>query len=146
MNKATLIGRVGKDPESRNLRDDEKVVSFSLATEESWRDKATGERKSKTEWHNIVIFNQGLGKVASQYVLKGSRLCVEGKITTRKWQDKDGNDRYTTEIVLDKFGGYLELLGDKNDGSGERQSSSGSSSKPAASSNRSADLDDDIPF
>jgi len=146
MNKATLIGRVGKDPESRNLREDEKVVSFSLATEESWRDKQTGERKSKTEWHNIVIFNQGLGKIASQYVTKGSRICVEGKITTRKWKDRDDNDRYTTEIVLDKFGGYLELLSDKSEGasSGGGSPAGSGASKPAPA--RHADLDDDIPF
>lgn len=143
MNRATLIGRLGKDPESRTLRDDEKVVSFSLATDESWRDKNTGERKSKTDWHNVVIYNQGIGKVATQYLKKGSRACVEGKIQTRKWQDRDGNDRYTTEIVLDKFGGYLELLSDKNEGGGSSDRDSGGG-KP--SSNRNDDLDQDIPF
>lgn len=150
MNRATLIGRLGKDPESRNLQNDEKVVSFSLATEESWRDKQSGERKSKTEWHNVVIFNQGLGKVASQYLTKGSRVCVEGKIVTRKYQDRDGNDRYTTEIVLDRFGGFLELLGDKSEGGGRSddgaRGDSGGARQSTQTSGRNMDLDDDIPF
>ncbi len=104
MNRATLIGRVGRDPESRTFPSGDKVVSFSLATSESWRDKATGERKEKTEWHNISVFNDGIGRVADQYVKKGSRIAIEGAIQYRKFTDKDGNERTATEIVIPKFG------------------------------------------
>lgn len=111
VNKAILIGNVGKDPEVRNFQDGTKVVSFSVATSESWKDKSSGERKERTEWHKVVIFNERLADVAAQYVKKGSRLYIEGAIQTRKWVDKEsGQDRYSTEIVLQKFRGELQLL------------------------------------
>lgn len=110
MNKAQLIGHVGKDPEIRTMQDGGKVASFSLATSEAWKDKKTGERKEKTEWHTVVIFSPGLVGVAEKYVRKGTKLYVEGQLATRKWTDKTGNDKYTTEIVLKGYGGSLELL------------------------------------
>jgi single-strand DNA-binding protein len=139
VNKVILVGNLGKDPEVRGLNNGDQVVSFSLATSESWRDKATGERKEKSEWHKIVIFNDGLGKVAERYLKKGSKVYVEGQLQTRKWQDKDGTDRYTTEVVLQRFRGELTLLGDAKDG-GERSSGA---SKPRQAA---ATVDDDIPF
>jgi len=113
VNKVILIGRVGRDPESRNFSNGGGVVSFSLATSEHWKDRESGERKEKTEWHNISIFNENIGKIASQYVKKGSRVYIEGQIQTREYTDKDGNQRKATEIVLPKFGGAIELLDDK---------------------------------
>ena len=110
VNKVILIGNLGKDPEVRRLNSGDQVVNFTLATSESWRDKNSGERKEKTEWHNIVIFNENIGKVVEQYCKKGSKVYVEGQLQTRKWQDKDGADRYTTEIVLQRFRGELTLL------------------------------------
>lgn len=136
MNRATLIGRVGRDPESRTFPSGDKVVSFSLATSESWRDKATGERKDKTEWHNISVFNENIGKVAASYVKKGSRIAIEGAIQYRKFTDKDGNERTATEIVIPKFGGSLELLDSKPTGDTEAPRSGGGNVSP----------DDDIPF
>ena len=135
VNKAILVGRVGKDPEVRSMSSGDRVASFSLATAETWKDKSTGERKEKTEWHNVVIFNDGLVKVAENYLRKGSKVYIEGAIQTRKWTDKDGNERYSTEIVLQRYGGQLVLLGDK---SGERSHDSA----PAADSV----IDDDLPF
>lgn len=149
VNKVILIGNLGKDPESRRFPSGGQVVSFSLATSESWRDKATGERKEKTEWHNVSIFNEGLCKVAEQYLKKGSKVYIEGQLQTRKWQDKDGNDRYTTDVVLQGFNSNLTLL----DG---RQSSEDDSAPlreaPARQTNTRATgrgpepLDDSIPF
>ena len=110
VNKVILIGNLGKDPEVRRLNSGDQVVNFTLATSENWRDKNSGERKEKTEWHNVVIFNENIGKVVEQYCKKGSKVYVEGQLQTRKWQDKDGNDRYTTEIVLQRFRGELTLL------------------------------------
>ena len=110
VNKVILVGNLGKDPEVRRLNSGDPVVSFSIATSETWRDKSSGERKERTEWHNIVIFNENLGKVAEQYCKKGTKVYVEGQLQTRKWQDQSGNDRYTTEIVLTRFRGELQLL------------------------------------
>ena len=110
INKVILIGNLGKDPEVRRLNSGDPVVSFTLATNETWRDKTTGERKERTEWHNIVIFNENLGKIAEQYCKKGTKVYLEGQIQTRKWQDQSGADRYTTEIVLTRFRGELQLL------------------------------------
>jgi single-strand DNA-binding protein len=117
MNRAILIGRVGKDPDIRNLNNGDRVASFSLATSERWKDKTTGDRKETTTWHNIVCFNQGLIKVIEEYVLKGGQIAIEGKIQNRKYE-KDGIERYVTEIVLGKFDGSLELLGGKGEGGG----------------------------
>ena len=121
VNKVILVGNLGKDPDVRRLNSGDQVVNFSLATSENWRDKTSGERKEKTEWHNVVIFNENLGKVVEQYCKKGSKVYVEGQLQTRKWQDKDGNDRYTTEIVLQRFRGELTLL-DSRGGGADRDS------------------------
>lgn len=117
MNRAILIGNVGKDPDIRNMSNGDQVASFSLATSERWKDKNSGERKESTDWHNVVCFNQGLIKVIEEWVLKGSKVAIEGKIKTRKYE-KDGVDRYVTEIVLGRFDGSLELLGSKGEGGG----------------------------
>lgn len=118
VNKVILVGNLGNDPEVRNLPSGGKVVNMRVATTDTWRDKNSGEKRERTEWHSIVIFNEGLGKVAEQYVRKGSKVYVEGSLQTRKWQDQSGADRYTTEVVLQPFNGTLVLL----DGpQGERQ-------------------------
>jgi single-strand DNA-binding protein len=162
VNKVILVGNLGKDPEVRRLNSGDSVVSFSLATSESWRDKTSGERKERTEWHNIVIFNENLGKVAEQYCKKGSKVYVEGQLQTRKWQDQNGNDRYTTEVVLTRFRGELTLLDSRNAGAdrdsfpddgGGRQSfgrspAGGGERRPALPSGGGAagPIDDEIPF
>ncbi len=163
VNKVILIGNLGRDPEVRRLNSGDSVVSFSLATTESWRDKATGERKDRTEWHNIVIFNDNLGKVAEQYCKKGSKIYLEGQLQTREYTDRDGNQRKTTEVVLQRFRGELTLLDSRGSSRGEQSeerggaldvSSSGSfgRSSPMEQSEkrpagRVADMiDDDIPF
>lgn len=112
VNKVTLLGNVGKDPDIRTLNNGNRVASFSIATSETWRDKASGERKEKTDWHNVVVFNDGLVKVIENYVRKGSKLYVEGALKTRKYE-KDGRDVYATEVVLQQYGGSLVLLGEK---------------------------------
>lgn len=114
VNKVILIGNLGKDPEIRTFGNGGKVANFSVATSESWRDKQSGERKEKTEWTNVAIFNDGLVGIVEKYVKKGSKVYVEGKLQTRKWQDRDGNDRYTTEVVLQGYGGQLTLLDSRN--------------------------------
>jgi len=159
VNKVILVGNLGKDPEVRRLNSGDQVVNFTLATSETWRDKNSGERKERTEWHNIVIFNENLGKVAEQYCKKGTKVYLEGQIQTRKWQDQSGADRYTTEIVLQRFRGELQLLDSR--GGADRQSfpdeegasrSSGfnraaaADRRPALSTGGSAEIDDDIPF
>lgn len=131
VNKVILVGNLGKDPEIRRLNSGDPVVNFTLATSETWRDKNSGERKEKTEWHNIVIFNDNLAKVAEQYLKKGMKVYVEGALQTRKWQDQQGQDRYTTEIVLQKFRGELQMLdsrGQGGDGGYDRGSDFGQSS------------------
>lgn len=149
VNKVILVGNLGKDPEVRRTNNGDAIVSFSVATAESWRDKSTGERKERTEWHNVVIFNEALGKIADQYCKKGSKVFLEGQLQTRKWQDKDGNDRYSTEVVLQRFRGELTLLdGPKNDERREerpsRQDSGGFGKKSAR---EPAPVDDmDPPF
>ena len=137
LNKVQLIGNLGNDPDIIN---EGKIAKFSLATSESWNDKASGERKTKTEWHNIVVYNEGLVGVIQQYVKKGSKVYVEGQLQTRKWEDKDGVTKYTTEIVLQNFNGTLTMLGENN----SSQASSTSSNTP--STNTSTEPDDDIPF
>ena len=146
MNRATLIGRLGRDPEIKTTQGGSRVVSFSIATSERWRDKNTGERKEKSEWHNIVIWNEGIGKVVEQYLKKGSMCLIEGKIETRKWQDRDGNDRYITEIVVPQYGGYLELLGGKNESDGGGDRPPRESRKPEEAKRLADQLDDDIQF
>ncbi len=118
VNKVILIGNLGRDPEVRRTNAGDSVVNFSVATTESWRDKATGERKDRTEWHNVVIFNENLGKVAEQYCKKGSKVYLEGQLQTREYTDRDGNQRKSTEIVLQRFRGELTLLDSKGGGAG----------------------------
>lgn len=142
-NRVQLIGRVGKDPEIKNTQDGKQVANFSIATSETWRDKNTGDKREKTEWHNVVVWNEGLVKVVENYVHKGSLLMVEGKMATRKWQDKSGNDRYTTEVVLSGYDSTIKLLGGKNDNGGQ-QNDGGSSANRAGAAN--TDMDDEIPF
>lgn len=132
VNKVTLIGNIGKDPEVRRLTSGDPVVNLSIATSESWKDKASGERKEKTEWHRVVIFNPHIADVAEKYVRKGSKVYLEGALQTRKWTDKDGAEKYSTEIVIQKFRGELVLLDGKKDGA----------EAPAARD----ELDDEIPF
>jgi single-strand DNA-binding protein len=169
INKVILVGNLGKDPEVRSMNDGNKIVSFTLATGESWRDKATGERKEKTEWHKVVIFNEQLGKIAESYLRKGSKVFVEGALQTRKWQNKEGVDQYTTEVVLQRFRGELTMLDGKGEGGGGKGASdddegygggrsagggSGGYAKKSGSSfgggdaarGASHDLDDEIPF
>lgn len=158
LNKVQLIGRLGADPESRSFQNGGKVVNLRIATSETWKDKNTGEKKEKTEWHSVAIFNEGLGTVAERYLKKGSKVYIEGALQTRKWQDQNGNDRYTTEIVIKPFDGTIELLGDPAGSSGGqeygRQHTDGSRSggQPQQGGTGQSggsfrdDLDDDIPF
>jgi single-strand DNA-binding protein len=118
VNKVILIGRLGADPEVRSFQNGGKVVNLRIATSESWRDRNTGERKEKTEWHSVAIFSEPLGKIAEQYLKKGSSVYVEGALETRKWQDQSGQDRYTTEVVLRPYSGNLTLLGGREGGGG----------------------------
>jgi single-strand DNA-binding protein len=119
VNKVILIGNLGRDPEMRRTNNGDPVVSFSLATTESWRDKATGERRDRTEWHNVVIFNENLGKIAEQYCKKGAKIYIEGQLQTREYTDKDGNQRKATDVVLTKFRGELTLLDSRGRGGEE---------------------------
>ena len=153
VNKVILIGNLGRDPEIRSLGSGDRVASFSIATSESWRDRATGERREKTEWHRISIFNDNLVKVTENYLRKGSKVYIEGALQTRKYTDASGAERTATEIVLQKFRGELTMLDGRGDGEGGARDSdtSGFSSAPraAASGPRetfTADLDDEIPF
>lgn len=169
VNKVTLIGNLGQDPEIRRTQDGRPIASLSIATSETWRDKNTGERREKTEWHRVVIFSEPLCKVVEQYVHKGDKVYIEGQLATRKWQDQNGQDRYSTEIVLQGFNASLVMLSGKREGSGYRpggdgagdygydgdraagssrnSSSSGSTRGQSSSSGSfSRDLDDDIPF
>ena len=169
VNKVILVGNLGKDPESRSFQNGGKVVSFSVATSENWKDKNSGERKDRTEWHNVSIFSEGLARVAEQYLKKGSKVYLQGQLETRKWQDKDGNDRYTTDVVLRNFNSSMVLLdsregsgggasrggggGDWGQDEGGRSSGGGNfgggaarnggASRPSAFD---SDLDDDVPF
>lgn len=116
VNKVILIGNLGRDPEVRSFQNGGKVVNLRIATSETWRDRATGERKERTEWHSVAIFNEALGKIAEQYLKKGSTVYIEGALETRKWQDQSGQDKYTTEIVLRPYNGNLTLLGGRDGG------------------------------
>lgn len=171
VNKVILVGRLGKDPESKTFANGGTVVNFTLATSETWRDKMSGERKERTEWHNIVIRNENIGKIATQYLRKGSEVYIEGSISTRKWQDQNGQDRYTTEIVVGPFKGELALIGGRDGGGGTGGGGMGGGGRsnddfggggygggggfgggaPAGGGNKRPaafddDLDDDVPF
>ena len=157
VNKVILVGNLGADPEARSLNNGGEVVNMRVATSESWKDR-DGNRQERTEWHNVVIFNENLGRVAKSYLKKGSKVYLEGQIQTRKWQDQSGNDRYTTEIVLQRFRGELVLLDSRESGSGGSFGGGGGSygddefgggSKPQQRPQPAAfdtDLDDDVPF
>jgi len=120
VNKVILVGNVGADPEIRRTQDGRPIANLRIATSETWRDRNSGERREKTEWHNVVVFNEGLCKVVEQYVKKGAKLYVEGQLQTRKWQDQSGNDRYTTEVVLQGFNSTLTMLDGRGEGGGDR--------------------------
>ena len=163
VNKVILVGNLGKDPESRSFANGGKVVSFSVATSENWKDRNSGERKEKTEWHNVSIFSEGLAGVAERYLKKGSKVYLEGQIQTRKWTDQSGADRYSTEVVLQRFRGELVLLDSRGGGGGGGQDfgggdydggssgfggSGGGGSRPQSRPAPAfdSDLDDDVPF
>jgi len=148
LNKVLLIGRLGADPEIKQMVNGKSVARFSLATSNTWKDKNTGEKKEKTEWHRIVIFNEGLVKVVQQYVKKGAQVYVEGQLTTRKWKDeKAGVDKYSTEVVLQGFNSSFKILSNKNNQIENLQNDTGEkSSLPKDDNIPSNDLDDEIPF
>jgi len=145
VNKVILVGNLGKDPEVRRMTSGEPVVNLSVATSESWRDKASGERKEKTEWHRVVIFNKNLADVAEKYLRKGSKVYVEGQIQTRKWTDKDGQEKYSTEVVLQNFRGELTML-DGRGGEGGGGGGGGRGASEAPASFQRDEMDDEIPF
>ena len=144
VNKVILVGNLGKDPEIRRTQDGRPIANLSIATSETWRDKGTGERKEKTEWHRVVIFNENLAKIAEQYLRKGSKVYIEGQLQTRKWTDKDGQEKYTTEVVLSRFRGELVLLDSRGEGSGAGRAMAAAGG--AAQNFDRAELDDEIPF
>lgn len=162
VNKVILVGNLGADPEVRNLPSGGKVVNLSVATSESWKDRNTGERREKTEWHRVVIFSEGLTRIAEQYLRKGSKVYLEGQLQTRKWQDQSGQDRYSTEVVLQNFNSNMTLLDGRGEGegggagfSGPRQSEEraggrsegrAESRRPSAPAAFESSMDDDIPF
>lgn len=159
VNKVILVGNLGRDPEIRNLQDGNKVANLSVATSESWRDKTTGERRDKTEWHRVVIFNERIIDVVEKYLKKGAKIYLEGALQTRKWTDQSGVEKYTTEVVLQRFRGELTMLDSRGGGGGGGESGggeggdegggySGGSSPRGGGGGRApaGDLDDDIPF
>ena len=148
LNKVLLIGRLGADPEIKQMVNGKSVARLSIATSNTWKDKNTGEKKEKTEWHRIVIFNEGLVNVVQQYVKKGAQVYIEGQLTTRKWRDeKSGVDKYSTEVVLQGFNSSFKILSSKNSQIGNLQNdSSAKSSLPNDETSPSNDLDDEIPF
>lgn len=156
VNKVILVGNLGADPEIRNMQDGRPVCNLRIATSESWRDKSSGERRERTEWHRVVIFNEGLCRIAEQYLRKGAKVYIEGQLQTRKWQDQSGQDRYSTEIVLQGFNSSLTMLdsrnsggsggGDFGGGSGGYDQGGGSYGGGAPSGGGGAPIDDEIPF
>jgi single-strand DNA-binding protein len=156
VNKVILVGNLGKDPEIRRTQDGRPIANLSIATSDSWRDKATGERKEKTEWHRVVIFSEPLCKIAEQYLKKGAKVYIEGQLQTRKWTDQSGVEKYSTEVVLQGFNSNLTMLDGRagggsfgSDDSGADFGSGGPTSaprRPVAAGARNSDMDDDIPF
>jgi single-strand DNA-binding protein len=158
VNKVILIGNLGADPEIRRLTDGRPVANLRIATSENWKDKATGEKREKTEWHRVVCFNEGLCRVIEQYLKKGAKVYIEGQLQTRKWQDKDGQDKYSTEVVLQGFNSQLVMLDSRGgggssvsydeSGGGDFGSSGPSARRPATvgAGSKRGDLDDEIPF
>ena len=155
VNKVILIGNLGRDPEVRTFQNGGKVCNLRIATSETWKDKATGERRERTEWHSVAIFQEGLVRIAEQYLKKGSKVYIEGKLQTRKWQDQSGADRYSTEVVLQGFDGVLTMLDGRGEGGGGGGSyggdqgggyESGSSGGGGGGGSAPSDMDDEIPF
>jgi single-strand DNA-binding protein len=158
VNKVILVGNLGADPEIRHTQDGRPIANLRIATSESWRDKSSGERREKTEWHRVVIFNEGLCRIAEQYLKKGSKVYLEGQLQTRKWQDQAGQDRYSTEIVLQGFNSQLTMLDGRQGGAEERSSSSagggdfgrssalGGGGAGGGGGSFDKELDDEIPF
>lgn len=163
VNKVILIGNLGRDPEVRSFQNGGKVVNLRVATTETWRDRQSGERKERTEWHSVAIFNEPLGKIAEQYLKKGSKVYLEGQLETRKWQDQSGQDRYTTEVVLRPYAGALTLLDGRGEGGGAPAGYDDDRGAPMSGGGRSSggggggrdrdrgyaapsDMDDEIPF
>ncbi|MBD8556885.1 single-stranded DNA-binding protein [Rhizobium sp. CFBP 8762] len=158
VNKVILIGNLGADPDIRRTQDGRIIVSLSIATSETWRDKATGDRKEKVEWHKVVIFNENLAKLAEQYLKKGAKVYIEGQLATRKWQDRDGADRYATEILLQGYSGSLTMLEGRRDGSrppagdaddygyDSNRAAGRSSTSSSGAGSYSQSMDDDVPF
>jgi single-strand DNA-binding protein len=142
VNKVIILGRLGKDPEVRNFQNGGKVVNFSVATSERWKD-SDGNQKERTEWHNVAIFNEKLGEIAERYLRKGAQVYLEGQLQTRKWQDQSGNDRYTTEVVLPRFGGAITMIGGKRDDGGDALANDAPRQRKAPADD---DLSDEIPF
>jgi single-strand DNA-binding protein len=146
LNKVILIGNLGRDPEVRRLNSGDPVVNLSVATSENWRDKASGERKERTEWHRVVIFNENLAKVAENYLRKGSKIYIEGQLQTRKYTDKDGVEKYSTETVLQRYRGELVMLDTRGGGDGSDRQAATSGAGDSGPSFERNDLDDEIPF
>lgn len=151
VNKVILIGNLGRDPESRSFQNGGKVVNLRIATSESWKDRNSGERKEKTEWHSVAIFNEGLANVAERFLRKGSKVYIEGQLQTRKWQDQAGADKYSTEVVLQGFGGVLTMLDGPSGGNGGGGRVEGADNRTAQQSLAetrfiATELDDDLPF
>ena len=159
VNKVILVGNLGRDPEVKAMQDGRNLVNMSVATSETWRDRQSGERKERTEWHRVVIWNEKLAEVAQKYLRKGAKVYLEGQLTTRKWTDQSGQERYSTEVVLPRFGGSLTMLDGRSGGGGEAGAGAGmdddmgggppagggGGGRPAARGGK-AELDDDIPF
>jgi len=154
VNKVILVGNLGRDPEVRTFQNGGKVCNLRIATSETWKDRNTGERKERTEWHSVAVFNEGLVRVCEQYLKKGSKVYIEGQLQTRKWQDQSGADRYSTEVVLQGFGSTLTMLDGRSGGEGggggggymADQGGGGYDSGPSQSSGPNNDMDDEIPF
>ncbi len=148
VNKVILVGNLGADPEIRHTNDGKPIVNLRVATNEQWRDRNTGERRERTEWHRVVIFSEGLGDVAQKYLRKGSKVYLEGELRTRKWTGQDGQDRYSTEVVLSGFRGTLTMLDSRGEGGGGGggYDTSGGGFESGGSSSGGGDLDDEIPF
>ena len=151
VNKVILLGNLGRDPDIRSMQSGKKMASFSIATSKRWKDKNTQEQKEATSWHNIVVFNEGLVDVIEKYVKKGSKIYIEGELSTRKYQDKDGNDRYTTEVVLQGYNSNLTMLGSSNsqnslDNTESQNNSIGSNENFESPQSDSSNSEDDIPF
>jgi single-strand DNA-binding protein len=145
VNKVILIGNLGRDPEVRNTQDGHKIVQLSLATSEAWKDKITGERKDRTEWHRVIVFNERLAEVCEKYLRKGAKVYLEGQLQTRKWTDNTGQEKYTTEVVLQRYRGELTMLDNRGESSDSSYDSS-YLSEGRENTSSSHELDDEIPF